>query len=109
MTLALRLEVCGKLKEFHSINQPSPCILRSLKYRSQPFDERGASGTPHIDLGSLTILFTKRPGLQVLMKGRDRWEDVEPRAGHAIVNIGDGISLLTNRLLHSSLQRVSPP
>ncbi|TGO10551.1 hypothetical protein BTUL_0132g00240 [Botrytis tulipae] len=109
LTRALGLEIGGKFEEYHRINQPSPCILRLLKYHPQPIDERGASGTAHTDLGSLTILFTSQPGLQVLMKGSDEWKDVEPRAGHAIVNIGDGMSLLTNGLLHSSLHRVSPP
>ncbi|KAF7960316.1 hypothetical protein EAE96_000003 [Botrytis aclada] len=109
LTRALGLEIGAKFEEFHRINQPSPCILRLLKYHPQPFDERGASGAPHTDLGSLTILFSNQPGLQVLMKGSDKWKDVEPRAGHAIVNIGDGMSLLTNGLLHSSRHRVSLP
>ena len=43
------------------------------------------------------------------MKGADKWEFVEPRAGHAIVDIGDGLSMMTNGLLHSSLHRVGPP
>ncbi|KAF7875070.1 hypothetical protein EAF04_002242 [Stromatinia cepivora] len=109
LSRALGLQVGGKLEEFHRPDRASPCILRLLKYHPQPAEERGASGTPHTDLGSLTILFTKQPGLQVLMKGSDKWEYVEPRAGHAIVNIGDGMSLLTNGLLHSSLHRVAPP
>ncbi|TVY48182.1 hypothetical protein LOCC1_G002463 [Lachnellula occidentalis] len=36
-------------------------------------------------------------------------EDVESRARHVIVNIGDRMSLLTNRPLHSSLHCVAPP
>ncbi|KAI9649948.1 hypothetical protein NHQ30_002533, partial [Ciborinia camelliae] len=109
LSRTLGLEVGQKFEEFHRIDRPSPCLLRLLKYHPQPLEERGASGTPHTDLGSLTILFTNQPGLQVLIKGSDKWEDVEPRAGHAIVNIGDGMSLLTNGLLHSSLHRVAPP
>lgn len=109
LSRALGLQAGEKFEEFHRADRTSPCILRLLKYHAQPAQERGASQTPHTDLGSLTILFTKQPGLQVLMKGSDKWEDVEPRAGHAIVNIGDGMSLLTNGLLHSSIHRVAPP
>lgn len=109
LSRALGLQVGRRLEEFHRPDRASPCILRLLKYHPQPAEERGASGTPHTDLGSLTILFTKQPGLQVLRKGCDKWEYVEPRAGHAIMNIGDGMSLLTNGLLHSSLHRVAPP
>ena len=109
LSRALGLPVGEKLEDFHKADRTSPCILRLLKYHAQPAQERGAAQTPHTDLGSLTILFTEQPGLQVLMKGADKWEYVEPRAGHAIVNIGDGMSMMTNSLLHSSLHRVGPP
>lgn len=109
LSRALGLPAGGKFEDFNKAGRTSPCILRLLKYHALPDYERGPSQTPHTDLGSLTILFTKQPGLQVLTKGANEWEYVEPRAGHAIVNVGDGMSMMTNGLFHSSLHRVGPP
>lgn len=48
----------------HRPGAPSPSMLRLLKYTEQPLSERGAPQNPHTDLGSLTLLFTRSPGLQ---------------------------------------------
>ncbi|KAL9073554.1 MAG: hypothetical protein Q9157_004701 [Trypethelium eluteriae] len=108
LSRALKLEVGQRFEDFHRPDQPSPCLLRLLKYHPQPIDERGPPQAPHIDLGSLTILFTKQPGLQVLPKGVQEWSFVESKSGHAIVNIGDSMSVMTNGLFQSCLHRVSP-
>lgn len=54
----------------------------------------------------MTFLFTKQYGLQVLGSESQEWEYVQPRAGYATVNIGDCLSLLTNKLLRSCQHRV---
>lgn len=108
LSRALGLDIGQRFEDFHRADQPSPCLLRMLKYHPQAMEERGSPQTPHTDLGSLTILFTEQPGLQVLPKGAPDWSFVEPRAGHAIVNIGDGLSMMTNGLFQSCLHRVSP-
>lgn len=36
------------------------------------------------------------------------WRYVVPRPGHAVVNIGDCVSIMTNGLLKSALHRVGP-
>ena len=99
-----------RLELFHREESPSPCILRLLKYHTQPATERGVVQTPHTDLGSLTILFTLQPGLQVLPRGegKDSWQFVTPREHCAIVNIGDVLAMMTNGTLQSSLHRVGP-
>lgn len=108
LSRALRLDVSHRLEDFHRRDKPSPCLLRMLKYHPQPISERRPPQTPHTDLGSLTILFTQQPGLQVLPKGAKDWSFVEPKAGHAIVKIGDGMSMMANGLFQSCLHRVSP-
>ena len=110
-SLSTSLEISGPdtLESFHRPSAPSPDILRLLHYYAQPVSERGPPQTPHTDLGSLTVLFTKQPGLQVLRPGPDsEWSHVLPRPGHAIINLGDGLSLLTNKYFHSCLHRVGP-
>ncbi|KAI9805949.1 MAG: hypothetical protein M1825_000563 [Sarcosagium campestre] len=108
LSTSLELAPDGRFEDFHRPHVPSPDIVRLLKYHAQPIEERGAAHTPHTDLGSLTILFTKQPGLQILAPGADHWAWVQPKAGYAVVNLGDGMSKLTNRYLHSCLHRVAP-
>lgn len=108
LSKTLSLPEDGKLENYHRPGVPSPDVIRLLKYHPQPIEERGASHTPHTDLGSLTFLFTRQPGLQVLAPNSDDWAWVQPMEGHAIINLGDGMSLLSNGLLHSCLHRVAP-
>lgn len=49
------------------------CPLRLLKYYAQHFHEPGPPQTAHTNLGSLTVLFSKHSGLQVLQKGAGEW------------------------------------
>lgn len=106
----LGLGMDHRLESFHRAGHSSPCILRLLKYHAQPASERGAVQVPHTDLGSLTVLFTSQPGLQVLPKGTssDDWNYANAQKGCAIVNIGDALSMMTKGVLHSSLHRVGP-
>ncbi|KAF2203258.1 Clavaminate synthase-like protein [Delitschia confertaspora ATCC 74209] len=112
LSTAMGLQGSERLELFHRSASPSPSILRLLKYHAQPTTERGASQTPHTDLGSLTLLFTRQPGLQVLPRGAkaapESWRFVMPKPGCAIVNIGDGLAMMTGGLLTSSLHRVGP-
>src|SRR5436190_19755160 len=92
----------------HRLKTSSPDIIRLLKYHSQPLDEPGIPQIPHTDLGSLTFLFSRQPGLQFRPPGADEWQYVVPRPDQAIINPGDGMSLFTNKLFQSCLHRVAP-
>lgn len=105
-----------RFEDCQGINNPSPDILRLLKYHA---NERPSSvpQTPHTDLGSLTFVFSDTPGLQVLPPSvtqtagayaESDWLYVEPRAGHAVVNVGDCLTIMTNGVLKSALHRVGP-
>jgi isopenicillin N synthase-like dioxygenase len=74
-------------------------------------DDRRMALGEHTDFGSVTILFNRLGGLQVLPPGQDtEWCYVRPLPGHAIVNLGDAIVKFTNGLLRSNIHRVvSPP
>lgn len=109
LSTSLLLSHSSTLQSFHRLNAPSPSILRLLHYHPQPASERGPPQTPHTDLGSLTILFSRQPGLQVLPpRPNAEWSYVLPRLNCAVVNVGDGLALLTNHLFHSCLHRVGP-
>ena len=93
LSSSLKLPPNASLADLHRGDAPSPDILRLLHYIAQPVSNTGVPQTPHTDLGSLTLLFTKTPGLQVLLPHSTDWAFVVPKRGCAVVNIGDGMSL----------------
>jgi isopenicillin N synthase-like dioxygenase len=91
--------------------------VRLIKSPPQPpSDSRTALGK-HTDFGSITILFNRLGGLQILpppslMKNREEpdWMYVKPLKGHCIINLGDAMVKFTGGLLRSNIHRVvSPP
>ncbi|KAF7570960.1 putative 2og-fe oxygenase protein [Pyrenophora tritici-repentis] len=85
LSTQLNLPNPSRLEHSHRPTHPSPCILRLLKVHAQPLSERGIVHTPHTDIGSLTVLFSNEPGLQILSPNptaaADRvsdWEFVAP-------------------------------
>ena len=62
----------------------------------------------HTDIGSLTLLFAPQWGLQVVTSTTGAWEYVEPRPGHAIINVADTLRFLSGKRLRSALHRVLP-
>ena len=64
----------------------------------------------HTDFGSVTVLFNRLGGLQVLLPGEEgEWLYVRPLEGHAIVNLGDAMVRFTGGLLRSNIHRVVAP
>lgn len=115
LSTALFLPAGQRLEDFHCSARPSPDILRLLKYHANSSADV-VPQTPHTDLGSLTFVFSTTPGLQVLPASAARaptaytesdWRHVLPKPGHAVVNISDCLSMMTNGLLKSALHRVS--
>lgn len=118
LSSSLSLPAGQRFEDFQGPSRPSPDILRLLKYHADP-DVTCVPQTPHTDLGSLTFVLSTTPGLQVLPPvgttsacddglGSPVWRHVAPRPGHAVVNIGDCLSLMTNGLLKAALHRVGP-
>lgn len=107
---ALSLEPHERFESFHRSSHPSPDIVRFLKYHQhrvgmgQPYVPQ----VPHTNLGSLTFLFAPTPGLQILRPDVNSWAYVQPRACHVVVNLGDGLTMLTGGFFRSSLHRVGP-
>ena len=91
LSTSLDLSQEDSLSARHRANVASPDIIRLLHYIPQPATETGHPQTPHTDLGSLTVLFTGSPGLQVLKPQSEEWAFVLPKPNCAVVNIGDGM------------------
>ncbi|KAK4940873.1 hypothetical protein LTR10_019145 [Elasticomyces elasticus] len=94
-----------RLEEGHSGDQ-----IRFIKAPPQPVDDRKIALGEHTDFGSVTVLFNRLGGLQILPPGRDaEWCYVKPLPNHAIINLGDAMVKFTNGLLRSNIHRVMAP
>ena len=63
----------------------------------------------HTDFGSLTILFHRLGGLQILPPNSETWAYVKPLKHHCVVNLGDAMVKFTAGLLRSNIHRVVNP
>jgi isopenicillin N synthase-like dioxygenase len=99
------------LPSMHRLHGRGGDQVRFIKAPPQPQDDRSIALGEHTDFGSVTVLFNRLGGLQVLPPGADaQWCYVKPLHGHAIINLGDAMVKFTNGLLRSNIHRVvSPP
>jgi len=99
------------LPNLHRLTGNSGDQVRLIKAPPQPLEDRHIALAEHTDFGSVTVLFNRLGGLQVLPPGKDaEWCYVRPLPGHAIINLGDAMAKFTNGLLRSNIHRVvSPP
>lgn len=98
-----------KLPSMHRFRAVSGDQVRWVYAPPQPFDDRKTALGEHTDFGSITILFNRLGGLQVLPPGSDDWCFVKPLRGHAVVNLGDAMVKFTAGILRSNIHRVVNP
>ncbi|KAJ7627479.1 2OG-Fe-II oxygenase family oxidoreductase [Roridomyces roridus] len=106
---AFELQGSARFENNHREEKESTTTLVMLHYPQNSNADCGGLN-PHTDVGSLTLLFTPQWGLQVwspTKKDRE-WLWVEPRPGHAIVNVGDTLRFLSGKRLMSCVHRVLP-
>lgn len=102
-----------KLANLHRISEPSGDQVRityappSPQNRDEDMEKRKLG--EHTDFGSLSLLFNRLGGLQVLPPGEKEWRYVLPIKGHAIINLGDAMVKFTNGLFRSNIHRVVRP
>ncbi|KAJ6134066.1 hypothetical protein N7523_000388 [Penicillium sp. IBT 18751x] len=100
----------GTLSSIHRLQAVGGDQVRFIKAPPQPIDDRRTALGQHTDFGSVTVLFNRLGGLQVLPPGADaEWVYVRPLPGHAIINLGDAMVKFTNGLLRSNIHRVTAP
>lgn len=97
------------LPNLHRFMLPSGDQLRLTKTTMHPIQNQLTSPDislgAHTDFGSITILFNRLYGLQVLSTNNE-WLFVPPLPGHAIVNLGDAMVKLSGGRLKSNTHRV---
>lgn len=100
----------GTFVNLHRRQAVSGDQIRFIKAPPQPIDDRRTALGQHTDFGSVTVLFNRLGGLQVLPPGADaEWVYVRPLPGHAVINLGDAMVKFTNGLLRSNIHRVAAP
>lgn len=98
-----------KLPSLHRLASISGDQVRWVNAPPQPTDDRRTALGQHTDFGSVTILFNRLGGLQVLPPNSDEWSYVKPLRGHAVINLGDAMVKLTAGILRSNIHRVVNP
>ena len=100
----------GTLQGMHRLEGRGGDQVRFVKAPPQPVDDRRVALGAHTDFGSVTVLFNRLGGLQILPPGKDaEWCYVKPMPECAIINLGDAMVKFTNGLLRSNIHRVSSP
>jgi len=105
------------LQSLHRLNGPSGDQVRFVIAPPQPPQDQRAALGAHSDFGSVTLLFNRLGGLQILPPGapaKDEaqasdWLYVQPLRGHCIVNLGDAMVKFTRGVLRSNVHRVVNP
>ena len=101
----------GTLAEMHRMSASGSDQIRFTRILPGEQPAGIPAGIPeHRDASSMTLLFNKQSGLQILPPGADsQWCYVRPLPGHAVVNLGDAMVSFTNGLLRSNPHRVVAP
>ncbi|KAK5134193.1 hypothetical protein LTR08_006853 [Meristemomyces frigidus] len=98
------------LQSLHRLRGKSGDQVRWVRAPPQQMGEQIKALGEHTDFGSVTILFNRLGGLQILPPGSDEWCYVKPLKGHCVVNMGDALVKFTSGILRSNIHRVvSPP
>lgn len=98
----------GMLANMHRISAVGTDQVRLT--RTTPPHTAHAGIPEHRDASSITLLFNRKSGLQILPPGEGaQWSYVRPMPGHAVVNLGDAMVTFTNGFLRSNPHRVVAP
>ncbi|KAI1148899.1 putative 2OG-Fe(II) oxygenase family oxidoreductase [Nemania diffusa] len=92
----------------HRPSEPSTTCLLLIRYATLDQEIQGSGLAPHTDVGSITILFADKRGLQARHPLTHEWRYLEPKEGCAVVNVGDSLRFLSEKSFQSSLHRVIP-
>ncbi|PQE08494.1 Oxoglutarate iron-dependent dioxygenase protein [Rutstroemia sp. NJR-2017a BBW] len=104
------------LTSLHRLTSPSGDHIRLIRAPAQPPSDLRTSLGKHTDFGSITILFNRLGGLQILPPpailppGQSpEWMYVKPIRDHCIINFGDAMTKFTRGVVRSNIHRVVAP
>lgn len=99
----------GTLEGLHRLKGISGDQVRWVRSPPQPRDARQVALGEHTDFGSVTLLFNRLGGLQVLPPGKEDegWKYVRPLEGCCVVNLGDAMVKFSRGVLRSNVRLLS--
>lgn len=105
---ALGLDEGDRFENSHRVGEPSDSglLLFSGPCKSNRAD---VVDNKHTDTGSLTLLFCDEWSAELEMPETKQWAFVEPKPGHALVNVADTLQSLSGNRLYSCPHRVTQP
>ncbi|KAH6640022.1 putative gibberellin 2-beta-dioxygenase 7, partial [Truncatella angustata] len=92
----------------HRPSEPSTTCLLLLRYATLDVGIPQTGLAPHTDVGTLTILFSDKKGLQARHPLTHEWRYLDPKEGCAVINVGDSLRFLSEKGFQSALHRVVP-
>lgn len=106
----LGLTGSSRFETYHADPGPSRSTLGILRYPKHDKDTvlTNVGHNKHTDVGTLTFLLAAQWGLQFFSPMTKRWEFIQPRPGHAIINVGDSLRFSSGGDLASVVHRVVP-
>lgn len=108
LSTALDLQDMQRFENRHRTDVPARTTMVLFRYPRQIQQGAGIGHNMHTDIGSLTLLFCKDYGLQLLHPETNEWGFVVPKPGHAVINVGDSLRFLSGHKLASCVHRVLP-
>ena len=105
---ALGLDENNRFEKIHRQAEPSDCgiLLVNGPCKSKLAD---VGDNQHTDTGSLTLMFCDQWSVQVELPETKQWAWIEPKPGHALVNIADTLQSRSGNRLYSCRHRVTQP
>ncbi|ORY08480.1 hypothetical protein BCR34DRAFT_616405 [Clohesyomyces aquaticus] len=109
LSTGLGLSGARRFENLHRNDRPSTSTLAMMHYiPSDPVHDANVGHQKHTDISSLTVLFTEQWGLQIRPPGTKEFGFVEPKAGTAIINVGDSLRFASEHVFQSCIHRVVP-
>ncbi|PVI04055.1 2og-Fe oxygenase family protein [Periconia macrospinosa] len=112
LSTSLGLQGGERFENLHRTNHKSNSTLAMFRYIPGDIKTSKEVGhQKHTDIGSLTLLFSEQWGLQVQRPGpqdHEKWEFIEPKPGHAVINVGDSLRFASGHQLYSCIHQVVP-
>ncbi|KAH8593069.1 hypothetical protein B0O99DRAFT_688969 [Bisporella sp. PMI_857] len=109
LSTALGLTGAARYENLHRNDRPSSTTLAMMHYvPSDPNMAKQIGHQKHTDISSLTLLFSEQWGLQIRPPKTREFGFVKPKAGCAIVNVGDSLRFASGHRMQSCIHRVVP-
>jgi isopenicillin N synthase-like dioxygenase len=105
---ALHLNGRARFESYHRDYTPANCAMSILRYPKSCPGDKYFGQNKHTDNGSLTLLLTDQPGLEMLSPVTKQWAVVKPKNNHAVINVGDTLRFLSGGNFRSAVHRAVP-